>query len=102
MRCCSCSNEVLAMACAIVSQFLRGRSVSKPVTERSSERRLVARRNKGANGSKKAASSGNGSGEPLGKVSVFMPLSYHETNRVVLTRCACFLAKEKAHDLSCE
>jgi hypothetical protein len=58
-----------------VSPLLRGRSVNKPVTQRSSERRLVERRNNGANGTKNAASSGKGSGEPLGKVRVFMRLS---------------------------
>jgi hypothetical protein len=31
-RCCTCSSEVLATAWAMVSQFWRGRSVSKPVT----------------------------------------------------------------------
>ena len=46
--------------------------------------RLVCRRNRGANGSKKAASSGSASGEALGTLLIFMLHSTTETNKVVL------------------
>src|SRR6266849_1929780 len=46
--------------------------------------RLVCRRNRGANGSKKAASSGSASGEALGTLFIFMLHSTTETNKVVL------------------
>src|SRR5260370_19969909 len=48
--------------------------------------RLVCRRNRGANGSKKAASSGSASGEALGTLLIFMLHSTTETNKVVLGR----------------
>src|SRR5258708_2004388 len=48
--------------------------------------RLVCRRNRGANGSKKAASCGSGSGEALGTLFIFMLHSTTETNKVVLAR----------------
>ena len=46
--------------------------------------RLLCRRNNGANGSRKAASSGKGSGEAFGTRVLFMPPFYHKTNKVVL------------------
>src|SRR5260370_24220372 len=46
--------------------------------------RLVCRRNRGANGSKNAASSGSASGEALGTLLIFMLHSTTETNKVVL------------------
>src|SRR5438128_7617762 len=46
--------------------------------------RLVCRRNSGANGSRKVASSGKGSGEAFGTRFLFMFLFYHKTNKVVL------------------
>ena len=46
--------------------------------------RLVCRRNSGANGSRKAASSAKGSGEAFGTRVLFMSPFYHKTNKVVL------------------
>src|SRR2546422_7631902 len=46
--------------------------------------RLVCRRNSGANGSRKFASSGKGSGEAFGTRFLFMFPLYHKTNKVVL------------------
>src|SRR6266481_6226723 len=46
--------------------------------------RLVCRQNRGANGSKNAASSGSASGEALGTLLIFMLHSTTETNKVVL------------------
>src|SRR5258708_20148548 len=46
--------------------------------------RLVCRRNRGANGSKNAASSGSASGEALGTLLIFILHSTTETNKVVL------------------
>src|SRR6266568_9662537 len=46
--------------------------------------RLVCRRNSGANGSRKVASSGKGSGEAFGTRFLFMFPLYHKTNKVVL------------------
>ena len=48
--------------------------------------RLVCRRNRGANGSKNAASSGSASGEALGTLLIFILHSTTETNKVVLAR----------------
>src|SRR5712691_6185683 len=48
--------------------------------------RLVCRRNSGANGSRKVASSGKGSGEAFGTRFLFMFPLYHKTNKVVLER----------------
>src|SRR5260370_28586560 len=48
--------------------------------------RLVCRRNRGANGSKNAASSGSASGEALGTLLIFMLHSTTETNKVVIVR----------------
>src|SRR3989442_839341 len=48
--------------------------------------RLVCRRNSGANGSRKVASSGKGSGEAFGTRFLFMFLFYHKTNKVGLER----------------
>src|SRR5260221_5166300 len=52
--------------------------------------RLVCRRNRGANGSKKAASSGSASGEALGTLFIFMLHSTTETNKVVLEKLEKF------------
>ena len=51
-RCCKRSVEVPATAAAMVSQFLRGRSVSNPVRYRSTLSRLVDRRKSGAKGAR--------------------------------------------------
>jgi hypothetical protein len=61
--------------------------LARQIGQHSRELRLVLRRNNGANGFKYAANSGKGSGDPFGKVIVFILLSYHETNRVVLKEC---------------
>src|SRR5258708_11098847 len=56
--------------------------------------RLVCRRNRGANVSKKAASSGSASGEALGTLFIFMLHSTTETNKVVLAVIVrCFLER---------
>src|SRR5260370_30226581 len=46
--------------------------------------RLVCRRNSGAKGSRKVASSGKGWGEAFGTRVLFMFPLYHKTNKVVL------------------
>ncbi len=51
--------------------------------------RLVCRRNRGANGSKNAASSGSASGEAFGTLLIFMLHSTTETNKVVLEQLPC-------------
>src|SRR5258708_34934902 len=61
--------------------------------------RLVCRRNRGANGSKKAASSGSASGEALGTLFIFMLHSTTETNKVVLeSRSTNRKHETKEHD----
>jgi hypothetical protein len=69
-RGCRRSVEGPATAAAMVSQFLRGRSVSKPVTERSTRSRLVERRNLSAKGAREVARAGNGSGLACGPTGV--------------------------------
>jgi hypothetical protein len=97
------SVEVAATAAAMVAQGLCGRSVSKPVTERSRLSRLGARRHSGAKGSRYVASSGSVSGLACGTTDVSIRRNtasiviqgntayasikrkmYHKTNEVVL------------------
>jgi len=71
-RYCQHAVEVPATAAALVSQFFRSRSVSRPVRERSTLARLVARRNSGAKGAREVASSGRTSGLAFGTTGIFI------------------------------